>query len=46
MAHYAQLDENSTVLTIVVIADSDTLDGDGNESEAVGIAFCKWHEGS
>ena len=41
MAHYAQLDENSTVLTIVVIADSDTLDGDGNESEAVGIAFCK-----
>lgn len=41
MAHYAQLDENSTVLTVVVIADSDTLDGDGNESEAVGIAFCK-----
>ena len=41
MAHYAQLDENSTVLTVVVIADSDTLDGDGNESEVVGIAFCK-----
>ena len=41
MAHYAQLDDNSTVLTVVVIADSDTLDGDGNESEVVGIAFCK-----
>ena len=30
MAHYAQLDDNSTVLTVVVIADSDTLDGDGS----------------
>lgn len=41
MAHYAQLDDNSTVLTVVVIADSDTLDGEGNESEVVGIVFCK-----
>ena len=41
MAHYAQLDESSKVLNIVLISDSDTLDGDGNESEAVGIAFCK-----
>ena len=41
MAHFAQLNDSNTVLTINVIADADCLDGDGNESEAVGIAFCK-----
>jgi len=41
MAHYAQLDGGSNVLNVVVIADSDTQDGSGNESESVGIAFCK-----
>lgn len=41
MAHFAQLDENNVVIAVNVIADSDCLDGEGNESEAVGIAFCK-----
>jgi hypothetical protein len=41
MAHFAQLDENNTVIAVNVIADADCLDGDGNESEAVGIAFCQ-----
>ena len=40
MAHFAQLDENNTVLQVIVVADEDTKDGD-YESEAVGIAFCK-----
>jgi len=41
MAHFAQLDDSNVVLKVNVIADADCLDGDGNESEAVGIAFCK-----
>ena len=41
MAHFVSLDENNLVTAINVIADSDCLDGDGNESEAVGIAFCE-----
>lgn len=41
MAHFAVLNESNVVTNVVVIADADCLDGDGNESEAVGIAFCK-----
>ena len=41
MAHFASLDENNIVTAVNVIANSDCLDGDGNESEAVGITFCK-----
>ena len=41
MAHFAQLDDSNVVLHVNVIADADCLDGDGNESEAVGIAFCQ-----
>jgi len=41
MAHFAQLNDSNVVLAVNVIADADCLDGDDNESEAVGIAFCK-----
>ena len=48
MAHFAQIDTSETkadhghpVLSVIVVANEDCLDGDGNESEAVGIAFCK-----
>ena len=41
MAHFAQLDDSNIVTTVYVIADADCLDGDGNESEAVGVAFCE-----
>lgn len=41
MAHFAELDENNIVTSVYVIADADCLDGDGNESEAVGVAFCE-----
>ena len=48
MAHFAQIDISETkadhghpVLAVIVVANEDCLDGDGNESEAVGIAFCK-----
>ena len=41
MAHFAQLDENNVVLQVIVVHNNDCLDTDGNESEAVGVAFCK-----
>ena len=41
MAHFAQIDDNNVVLNVLVIADEDCQDSDGNESEAVGVAFCQ-----
>ena len=40
MAHFAQLDENNLVTNVIVVDNSDILDGNGDESEAVGIQFC------
>ena len=40
MAHFAELDDTNTVLRVIVVSDADTLDENGNESEAVGAAFC------
>ena len=44
MASFAQLDENNKVLNIIKIDDS--LDGEGNESEALGIVKCQTIFGS
>jgi hypothetical protein len=41
MAHFAQIDENNVVLQVIVVHNNDCKDADGNESEAVGVAFCK-----
>lgn len=41
MAHFAKIDENGVVLDVIVVANAELLDADGNESEAKGIAFCK-----
>lgn len=41
MAHFAQLDENNVVLQVIVISNDDILDQKGNESEDMGIQFCK-----
>lgn len=41
MAYFAQLDGNNIVINVIVIDDDNCLDGDGNHSEVVGIAFCK-----
>jgi hypothetical protein len=41
MAHFAQLNENDIVQQVIVVSNDDCLDANGNESEAVGIAFCK-----
>lgn len=41
MAHMAELDSNNNVLRVIVVSNNNMLDADGNESEEVGIAFCK-----
>jgi len=40
LAHFAQLNEENIVTQVIVVANQDTADQDGVESEAVGIAFC------
>ena len=40
MAHFAQLDEQNTVMQVVVVANDELLEN-GVESEAKGIAFCQ-----
>jgi hypothetical protein len=40
MAHFAELDENNTVLRVIVVNNTDCLDQNGHESEAVGAQFC------
>jgi hypothetical protein len=39
MAHFAHI-ENNIVTQVIVVDNSDILDEQGNESEAVGIQFC------
>ncbi len=39
MAHFAKLDENNVVLRVSVIDNSNILDGDGNESESIGVDY-------
>lgn len=41
MAHFAELDENNIVLRVIVVDNSDLLDADGVEQEALGVAFCQ-----
>jgi hypothetical protein len=41
MAHFAQLDANSTVIQIIVISNDDITDDNGIEQEALGIAICE-----
>ena len=40
MAHFAELDENNIVLRVIVVANEDILDDNGQESESKGIEFC------
>jgi len=41
MAHFAQLDENNTVLQVIVVNNQVLLDSNNNEQESLGIAFCQ-----
>lgn len=46
MAHFARLDENNIVVEVFVVGNADILDGNGDESEAVGQAFLQNITGS
>ena len=39
MAHFAELDDNNTVLRVMVVNDGDTADEDGSEVESVGQQY-------
>ena len=39
MAHFAKLDANNIVVDVLVVNNEDCQDDDGNEDEAVGVAF-------
>ena len=41
MAHFAKLDSNNVVQQVIVVNNDVLLDSDGNESEQIGIDFCK-----
>ena len=41
MAHFAMIDENNIVQNVVVVADIDVQDGDGQESDVFGENFCR-----
>lgn len=41
MAHFAQLNDDNTVVQVIVVHNNELLDEQGNEIEAKGIAFCK-----
>jgi hypothetical protein len=41
VAHFAELDENNVVKRVIVVANKDTADADGNEKESIGVAFCQ-----
>tara|TARA_B100000287_G_scaffold278614_1_gene262556 strand:- start:1749 stop:2195 length:447 start_codon:yes stop_codon:yes gene_type:complete len=41
MAHFAEINDENTVLRVLVVTDSDCADENGDESEAVGEAFCQ-----
>lgn len=41
MAHFAQIDEQGAVLQVIVVNNSDILDENGQESEAIGKQFCQ-----
>ena len=41
MAHFAKLTASNIVEEVIVVDNIHVLDSDGNESEAVGIAYCQ-----
>jgi len=41
MAHFAELDNNNTVLQVIVIANQELLDANNDEQEHLGVVFCE-----
>jgi hypothetical protein len=45
MAHFAKLDENNKVIEVIVVCNDDIVDENGEESEEIGVQFCKMIQG-
>jgi hypothetical protein len=41
MAHFAEIDDNNVVQRVIVVANKDTADANGNEVDSIGVAFCQ-----
>jgi hypothetical protein len=41
MAHFAKIDENNIVVSVIVVDNKDTADANGVEKEYIGAAFCE-----
>lgn len=41
MAHFAQLNDDNCVVQVIVVHNNDCKDANNNESELVGVNFCK-----
>ena len=41
MAHFAKLDANNVVEQVIVVDNDEIKDSNGNETEAIGVAFCQ-----
>ena len=41
MAHFAKLDANNIVTQVIVVDNDEIKDSNGNETEAIGVAFCQ-----
>ncbi len=46
MAHFAKLNANNIVEQVIVVANEDTADASGTETESIGVAFCQKIVGS
>ena len=40
MAHFAELNSDNEVLRVIVVANNELLDDNGDEQECLGVAFC------
>ena len=41
MAHFAKLDANNIVTQVIVVDNDEVKDGNGDEVESIGVAFCQ-----
>jgi len=46
MAHFAELDQENTVVRVVVVSNDDIVDQNGTEQEQLGVDLCNEHIGT
>ena len=40
MAHFAEINSDNEVIRVIVVANDELLDGNGDEQESLGVTFC------